>query len=239
MKVEPHFSSKLLERLYFAIVVVTLLVLIPRHLNAGQIRRLELTQDHPGIVHLAFGRSTAISFNVRPEKVVPGSPASLQINFLARDLTVTPVARNVGNLLVYTKNGRYVILFQLGSESQYDDVVQVSQGSGKSPLRVLEDSFKPISIELKFDPDPSSKKLRSPALQKSSQILTVGLSSNERKISGDELVQPLMSFRPLHCDHCMVRREDNEFADITCSIPISEIHCLVTGGQLTIRRRDP
>ena len=113
--------------------LIAALIAYPCEGWAGQVRRLELTEDHPATVVLALGRSTAISFLSRPEKVVPGSPQAIQINFLGSDLTITPVSRKPGNLLVYTKSGRYVILFVIGTESHYDDVVKVGALSRARP----------------------------------------------------------------------------------------------------------
>ena len=107
----------------------------PNQAIAGIIRWAEISEAKPLIVHLAQGRTTAISFAVRPEKVVPGNPQALEINFLGKDLTVRPVAPNPGNLIIYTKNNRYVILFQLVSVPAYDDAVTVS--SGKPGSRVM------------------------------------------------------------------------------------------------------
>ena len=109
---------------------------------AGTIRRAQISQNKPLIVRLAAGRSTAISFAARPEKVVPGNPQALEINFLGKDLTLRPLGPRPGNLIIYTKSSRYVILLQMGSESAYDDVVSVSTVAGHDrPFHLGTDTF--------------------------------------------------------------------------------------------------
>lgn len=142
-----------------AIIVAGIFLLYNSFSSAGQIRRLELSEDHPGTVVLALGRTTAISFASRPEKVVPGSPQALQINFLGSDLTVTPVSRKPGNLLVYTKSGRYVILFRIGSDSDYDDVVKIGALGRGRPVHLLTDSFRPVAFHVEAKAKVTGKPL--------------------------------------------------------------------------------
>lgn len=118
--------------------------------KAGSIRRAELSTERPLTVRLAIGRSTALSFPVRPEKVVAGNPQALEVNFLGRDLTLRPLGQKPGNLIVYTKGNRYVILLQLTSEGAYDDAVLVNSFASYSrPLRLSEDTFLVEEVKLK------------------------------------------------------------------------------------------
>ncbi len=125
-------------------LVLLQLAIAPRSAQAGQIRKLYLTEQKPGAITLAFGQSTVLSFFSKPERVVPGSPHKLQIDFLGRDITVTPLASSPGNLIVYTKSGRFVLLLKIGTASSYDDVVQIEPGRPRMnarPLRLLKDTF--------------------------------------------------------------------------------------------------
>lgn len=137
--------ARILYPIAIVVILAVLLVMAMRTdlpAQAGSIRIAELSPDHPLIVRLAQGHTTAISFAVRPEKVVPGNPQALEINFLARDLTLRPLAPHPGNLIVYTKSSRYVILLQMGSDSNYDDVITVrSIVSHARAMRLSEDSF--------------------------------------------------------------------------------------------------
>jgi hypothetical protein len=196
--------------------------------HAGQIRKLQLTEDRPATVILALGRSTAISFLSRPEKVVPGSPQAIQINFLGSDLTVTPVGRKPGNLLVYTKSGRYVILFSIGTDAHYDDVVRIGTHGQVRPIRLLTDSYHLASLKVSVLPREAG-----PLLPKE---ITVQLTTNEREISGSDLdallSNPVLTGGSgvsggkitLHCSGCLIHTR-NGSARMSCVKPIEIIHC--------------
>ena len=208
---------------------------------AGQVRRIELTEDHPATVYLALGRSTAISFQSRPEKVVPGSPQAIQINFLGSDLTVTPVNRKPGNLLVYTKSGRFVILFTMGGDRHYDDVVKVGvMGKGR-PIRLLTDSFllAPFKVIAKSRPSGGVIKVL--------EELTLRITANEQEISGSDLDDLLsnpsikitsLPSTPFHCLGCVAHFEPSG-ERITCIKPIIKIHCESKSASFDLERRIP
>ncbi len=178
---------------------------------------------------MALGRSTAISFTSRPEKVVPGSPQAIQINFLGTDLTVTPVTRNPGNLLVYTKSGRYVILFRIGNESNYDDVVRISAGERGRPVRLLSDSFQTIGLHIEEKP-----KIGSTPAGKNNDV-TVLLASSGLDVMGPDLNDLFATSEPFRCKGCMVRMESDSVR-LSCIKPITEIHCESSTVIVTIKR---
>ncbi|MGK5083422.1 hypothetical protein WDW37_08945 [Bdellovibrionota bacterium FG-1] len=223
--------------------MVALLAFAPLS-QAGQVRKIELTEDHPATVTLALGRSTAISFLSRPEKVVPGSPQAIQINFVGSDLTVTPVSRKPGNLLVYTKSARYVILFVIGGDSHYDDVVKVGTMGRGHPLRLLTDSFRLVSFKV------VAKSQAGEPIGGIPRELTLRLMTNEREISGPDLdelwglpgVMTGASKTKLHCEGCLVRinlRINQGGIRITCIKPIEKIHCESKTVGLDLERSVP
>lgn len=208
---------------------------------AGQVRKLDLSEEHPATVILALGRSTAISFLSRPEKVVPGSPQAIQINFVGSDLTVTPVSHRPGNLLVYTKSGRYVILFAMGSDTHYDDVVRVGALGRGRPLRLLTDSFTLSSLRV-----AARSRGGGPVSGVPSEI-TVQLLTNEREVSGPDLGEllnlpgiagPSGARTPVRCAGCLVRGAPDQ-ARISCMKPIGKIHCESRAVTLDLERRAP
>ena len=135
---------KLLIAFYpVAILGIALGILLhSKESQAGSIRRIEVSSSKSGTVRLALGRTTVISFLSRPEKVVPGSPQTLEINFLVKDITIRPLSGHPGNLIIYTKSGRFVILLQMGNETSYDDVVEVVPVMSKHGVNLLRDTYK-------------------------------------------------------------------------------------------------
>lgn len=205
-------------------------------------RRIDLSEDHPATVVLALGRSTAISFLSRPEKVVPGSPQAIQINFVGSDLTVTPVSRKPGNLLVYTKSGRYVILFSIGNDTRYDDVVRVGALGKGRPLRLLTDSFSLAGFRV-FARSRSGR-----ALDGAPTEITLKLTTNGREISGSDLGVLLSdpaisgngrSVNVPQCGGCIVRVEPAALARITCLKPIEKLHCGSKSATVDLERVAP
>ena len=217
-----------------AITAAGIFLLYSSFIQAGQIRRLELSEDHPGTVVLALGRSTAISFTSRPEKVVPGSPQAVQINFLGSDLTVTPVSRKPGNVLIYTKSGRYVILFRIGSDVNYDDVVKVAPVGRGRPIQLLSDSFH--AVEFHVEATPTGK--GGGKLPKVPDSVTVLLASHELEIVGPDLKDLLGIAGPYRCKGCVIR-DQNDSARLSCTQPITEIRCESKTVALTFKRVNP
>lgn len=214
---------------YPLLVAIVLIALGLREARAGHVRQLQIGPDQPAVVHLAFGRTTAISFSVRPEKVVPGSPQAIEVNFLGKDVTVRPLSSKAGNLLVYTKNYRFVILFQVGSEAQYDDVVKVAPFVSKRPLRLSEDSYviKSFQISKKTDGNQSPP-----------EEIPVLMRADGRSIEGEELRNVLGTHPSLICPHCIIKRGDGSIR-IKCADQIAEIQCHEHGTSFLLRRSSP
>ncbi len=185
---------------------------------AGTIRRAELSPDRPLVVRLAMGRSTAISFAVRPEKVVPGSPQALEINFLGRDLTLRPLGSRPGNLIVYTKSTRYVILLQVVSEVAYDDAVVVNAvASTARPVRLELDTFVMEEITLRDK------------VTKAEIVLDALVRHDGRVIESSSFPEGL------RCTGCILRR-DRGNAQLMCGRTVRNIECRVDGRAMTMNR---
>ena len=190
--------------------------------KAGSIRKAELSPEHPLVVRLALGRSTAISFSSKPEKVVPGSPEALEINFLGKDLTLRPLGSRPGNLIVYTKNSRYVILLQIASESSYDDAITVNTGANSNrPIRLVEDTFRIGEIKVV---NLQTKK---------ESTFTAFIKQNGKTLESD-------SFPPgLHCTGCILKNQkpvDGRLNQLLCSRSIQKIECKSDGTSLRFER---
>lgn len=211
--------ARVLYPLLIATLLTVLLFLSSRSdslVYAGVIRTVDLSPDRPLVVRLAQGHTTAISFAVRPEKVVPGNPQAIEINFLGRDLTVRPLAPHPGNLIVYTKSGRYVILLQISSESSYDDVVSVrSLSPGSRPVRLENDSF---TIE-EFILISGQSKVHVSAQIKSSR--KVGTFQDLPK--------------GLRCKSCVLK-EAAALTEVTCSAEIVKLNCNVGKQAFQLER---
>ena len=131
---------------YITAMIVMSIILLFNHVNtdadAGIIRKILVSPDKPGIVRLALKRNTTISFLSRPEKVVPGAPQATEINFIGKDLNIRPLQGNLGNLTVYTKSERLVLLLQMGNESNYDDVVTIIPSFSSRGYNLSKDTYK-------------------------------------------------------------------------------------------------
>jgi hypothetical protein len=130
--------------LYLAAMLGMSIFLFVKHVNAeaGCIRKIQVSEKKSGVVRLASGRNTTISFLSRPEKVVPGSPDAVIVNFIGKDLNIRPVGSHPGNLTVYTKSERIVLLLQMGNESNYDDVVEIVPFNQRRGMNLVKDTYK-------------------------------------------------------------------------------------------------
>jgi hypothetical protein len=128
--------------LYLAALVLLGAFVLKHSVEAGLIRKMQVSPNKSGIVKLSLGRQTVISFLSRPEKVVPGSPSALEVNFIGKDVLLRPLSAHPGNLIVYTKSERIVILLQVGTESNYDDAVEVLPGRSTTKINLMKDTYK-------------------------------------------------------------------------------------------------
>ena len=202
-----------------AILVILLFLASSKHeAIAGSIRKAELSPERPLVVRLAIGRSTALSFPVRPEKVVPGNPQGVEINFLGRDLTLRPLSVRPGNLIVYTKSTRYVVLLNLVSESAYDDSVVINGLSSYSrPVRLTEDAFRVESF--KISPLPKGTKTEITATTR-----------NFGKVVESDSLPPT-----IRCKDCVTKRINN-LTQLICTRQVVSVQCRNHIEQMRIDR---
>lgn len=204
--------------IWMTIPILFILTSNTQKTHAGVIRRAELSIEHPLTIRLAIGRTTAVTFPVRPEKVVAGSPQAVEINFLNRDLTIRPLDTKPGNLIVYTKSSRYVILFLLASESSYDDAVVVNSfTSGSHPLRLNADSFVVEDIRVRE------------AGSKSTSTISALISNEDRVLESESFPDALK------CRSCIMRR-DSSRSRLVCLKAVSTLECQTHGKRITLER---
>ena len=184
---------------------------------AGNIRNISITETSPAKIYLSLGHTTAISFPSKPERMVLGAPNHVAVDFLGNDITVTPLAKNPGNLIVYTKSGRYVLLFVEGSASQYDDVVNVHLGRSGPALRLAKDSSRPVALNV--DMMPKGKAAIPIHLE-----ITALTDSSGKSLEGTDLENTLKEVKRIQCAGCTISNHSGDFK-IMCIKSIAELTC--------------
>lgn len=114
----------------------------------SQIREVN-TNDHlMKVVNLTMGRSTVISFQDKPVKVISGNSNYFNVEFVGNDLTLQPLAPVETNLFVYTEKGvKFGFLLKVGSASNYDDILYVKW---KSQNAIKMSTLKPQKVLKSF-----------------------------------------------------------------------------------------
>jgi hypothetical protein len=218
-----EFVTIIVLPLYPFAIFFVLLYYLTSTSQAGNIRRAEATEDKPTVVRLAKGRRTAIHFWEKPERVIPGSPGKVQIDFLGNDVTVSPLASDPGNLLVYARGVRFVVLFQMVGGNGYDDVVELIPGKSKM-LRAIhldEDTY-----------HLGQFKVVSELFGKKTETAAQAILKNGGKIALFDDLDGFEKIKSIKCGHCVFSRIDRTFV---CQTPIEKIECHGTGGfKLTI-----
>jgi hypothetical protein len=205
--------------LYPITVLFIAVFLFPRWSQAGQIRKIAISPEKPATINLAFGNATAISFPTKPETLVPGSPQKVDIHFLGKDITVTPLMSNPGNLILYTGGKRYVLIFRIVSEILHDDAVEITNAADRNTrtIRLGEDSYHVETVKLRLQ-----KK------EKRKTIETTGSASAivfENRLGGAELSDTLFNVKGLRCEKCAMRTESSE-RWLVCAKPMpTPIRC--------------
>lgn len=91
-----------------------------------EVREVETNDRLMKVVHLTLGRSTVLSFQEKPIKIISGNSNYFNIEFIGNDLTLQPLAQVETNLFVYTEKGtKYGFLLKVGTLAIYDDIVYI------------------------------------------------------------------------------------------------------------------
>lgn len=101
----------------------------------SEIREVD-TNDHlMKVVNLTMGRSTVLSFQDKPVKVISGNSNYFNVEFVGNDLTLQPLAPIETNLFVYTQQGaKFGFLLKVGSVSMYDDILYIKWANHREIL---------------------------------------------------------------------------------------------------------
>jgi hypothetical protein len=113
-----------------------------------EIREVDTNDRLMKIVNLTMGRSTVLSFQEKPVKVVSGNSNYFNVEFVGNDLTLQPLAPVETNLFVYTEKGtKFGFLLKVGPSSIYDDILYIKW---KSQNEILMKSLKPQKLVQPF-----------------------------------------------------------------------------------------
>jgi hypothetical protein len=109
-----------------------------------EIREVDTNDRLMKVVNLTMGRSTVLSFQEKPVKVVSGNSNYFNVEFVGNDLTLQPLAPVATNLFVYTDKGtKFGFLLKVGASSIYDDILYIKW---KSQIEILMKRLKPQKL---------------------------------------------------------------------------------------------
>jgi hypothetical protein len=114
-----------------------------------EIREVDTNDRLMKVVNLTMGRSTVISFQDKPVKVVSGNSNYFNVEFVGNDLTLQPLSPVETNLFVYTEKGmKFGFLLKVGPSSIYDDILYIKW---KSQNEIRMSALKPQKILQPFE----------------------------------------------------------------------------------------
>jgi hypothetical protein len=109
-----------------------------------EVREVDTNDRLMKVVNLTMGRSTVISFQDKPVKVVSGNSNYFNVEFVGNDLTLQPLAPVETNLFVYTEKGvKFGFLLRVGPVSYYDDILYIKW---RSQSEILMKSMRPQKL---------------------------------------------------------------------------------------------
>lgn len=127
-----------------AFSAVLLCFSIETYAQRKEVREVDTNDRLMKVVNLTMGRSTVLSFEHKPVKVVSGNSNYFNVEFVGNDLTLQPLAPVETNLFVYTEKGtKFGFLLKVGSASIYDDILYIKW---KTQNEILMKSLKPQKI---------------------------------------------------------------------------------------------
>jgi len=109
-----------------------------------EIREVDTNDRLMKVVNLTMGRSTVISFEHKPLKIVSGNSNYFNVEFVGNDLTIQPLAPVETNLFVYTEKGtKFGFILKVGPLSLYDDILYIKW---KTQNEILMKILKPQKV---------------------------------------------------------------------------------------------
>jgi len=113
-----------------------------------EVREVDTNDRLMKVVNLTMGRSTVLSFQEKPVKVVSGNSNYFNVEFVGNDLTLQPLAPVDTNLFVYTEKGtKFGFLLKVGSSAIYDDILYIKW---KSQNEILMKKLRPQKMLQSF-----------------------------------------------------------------------------------------
>ncbi|MBS1983076.1 MAG: hypothetical protein JST16_02795 [Bdellovibrionales bacterium] len=132
---EAHPSNAPLYVLFSVLVGLLALTLASSQAFSAEVRHVWLTDDSTTQAPIS-SRGTALSFPVRPTQVILGQKGSFGIEYVERDLVVTPLAPNArAHLFVYLYGRRFTfdLVAVMNSEAT---IIIVRDGMEPKPAKV-------------------------------------------------------------------------------------------------------
>ena len=88
-------------------------------------RTVRLTEKDMAKIHLQVGRTTVLSFPVKPTKVILGNQGAFAIEYVENDLAIAPLhPRGRTNLFVYLEGRRFSFDLE-SSDKKADEIVLI------------------------------------------------------------------------------------------------------------------
>lgn len=116
--------------------VLPFVILIPGIVFGAQARTVYLSETNIASVRVVPGRSTILSFPVKPNKVILGNQGLFAVEYVENDLAIAALRSEArSNLFVYMEGRRFA--FDLKTSSQGDEIVLVRDAVEKQIEKLL------------------------------------------------------------------------------------------------------
>jgi hypothetical protein len=112
---------------WFWPVVMTLAIcaFIPIKSGATDYKILKLNESTIGKIYLSPGRTTVLSFPMKPSKVIVGNQGSFSVQYVENDLALSPTRAGArSNLFVYVASRRFALDLISGQTADFIVVIR-------------------------------------------------------------------------------------------------------------------
>ena len=104
---------------------IVLCLLSSGMVSAQAARTVTLTEKDMAKISLRVGRTTVLSFPMKPAKVILGNPGAFAIEYVENDLAIAPLQpKGRTNLFVYLEGRRFSFDLE-ASEGKADEIVLI------------------------------------------------------------------------------------------------------------------
>lgn len=118
-------ATRIKNIFWFSLVIFGICAVLPLSSMPADYKILKLNESTIGRIYLTPGRTTVLSFPMKPSKVILGNQGSFTVQYVENDLAISPTRVGArSNLFVYVASRRFALDLISGGTADFIVVIR-------------------------------------------------------------------------------------------------------------------